>query len=154
MAYENAFITLMLVGLVFFGSKKLPELARAGGRSQMEFEIARSASIKWREKEIPGRYLASNDINSDILDQLYWAKLGKAALRAGIQDPKHLTDEELVHAIMSYLEGKGECNNQHLSCKWWRGSGHLEAVRVKSIVYICSEGKKSIISLKVEGYDE
>jgi hypothetical protein len=27
-------------------------------------------------------------------------------------------------------------------------------VRVKSIVYICSEGKKSIISLKVEGYDE
>ena len=46
MAYENAFITLMLVGLVFFGSKKLPELARASGRSQMECEIPRSASIK------------------------------------------------------------------------------------------------------------
>jgi hypothetical protein len=90
----------MLVGLVFFGSKKLPDLARAIGRSQMEFEIARSASIKWGQKEIPGRYLASNDINSDILDQLYWAKLEKGALRAGIQDPKHLTDEELVHAIM------------------------------------------------------
>jgi len=30
----------------------------------------------------------------------------------------------------------------------------LEAVRVRSIVYICSEDKKSIISLKVEGYDE
>jgi len=95
----------MLVGLVFFGSKKLPELARAIGRSQMEFEIARSASIKEGQKEIPGRYLASNDINSDIRDRLYRAKLEKAALRAGIQDPKHLTDEELVHAITSYLEG-------------------------------------------------
>ncbi|MGE5660781.1 MAG: twin-arginine translocase TatA/TatE family subunit [Ignavibacteriales bacterium] len=36
----------MLVGLVFFGCKNLPDLARAIGRSQMEFEIARSASIK------------------------------------------------------------------------------------------------------------
>jgi len=105
MAYENALIILMLVGLVFFGSKRLPELARAIGRSQMEFEIARSASIKEGQKEIPGRYLASNDINSDIRDRLYRAKLEKAALRAGIQDPKHLTDEELVHAITSYLEG-------------------------------------------------
>jgi sec-independent protein translocase protein TatA len=105
MAYENALIIIMLVGLVFFGSKKLPELARAIGRSQMEFEIARSASIKEGQKEIPGRYLASNDINSDIRDRLYRAKLEKAALRAGIQDPKHLTDEELVHAITSYLEG-------------------------------------------------
>src|SRR5215218_6180893 len=105
MAYENALIIIMLFGLVFFGSKKLPELARAIGRSQMEFEIARSASIKEGQKEIPGRYLASNDINSDIRDRLYRAKLEKAALRAGIQDPKHLTDEELVHAITSYLEG-------------------------------------------------
>jgi TatA/E family protein of Tat protein translocase len=98
-------IIIMLVGLVFFGSKKLPELARAIGRSQMEFEIARSASIKEGQKEIPHRYLASNDMNSDIGDRLYRAKLEKAASRAGIQDPKRLTDKELVHAIMSYLEG-------------------------------------------------
>ena len=105
MAYENALIIIMLVGLVFFGSKKLPELARAIGRSQMEFEIARSASIREGQKEIPGRYLASNEVDSDVRDQLYRTKLEKAALRAGIQDPKHLTDEELVHAITSYLEG-------------------------------------------------
>jgi sec-independent protein translocase protein TatA len=104
MAYENALIIIMLVGLIFFGSKKLPELARAIGRAQMEFEIARSTSIKEGQKEIPARYLASNDINSDIRDRLYRAKLEKAALRAGIQDPKHLTDEELVHSITSYLE--------------------------------------------------
>jgi sec-independent protein translocase protein TatA len=106
MAYENALIIIMLVGLVFFGSKKLPELARAIGRSQMEFEIARSASIKEAQKETPdSRSLASNDTNSDIRDRLYRAKLEKAALRAGIQDPKRLSDEELVHAITSYLEG-------------------------------------------------
>ena len=99
----------MLVGLEFFGSKKLPELARAIGRSQMEFEIARSAAIKEGQKEIPGSgytgYTASNGTNSDIRDRLYRAKLEKAASRAGIQDPKHLTNEELVHEIKSYLEG-------------------------------------------------
>jgi sec-independent protein translocase protein TatA len=105
MAYENALIIIMLVGLVFFGSKKLPELARAIGRSQMEFEIARSASIREGQKEIPGRYLASNEMDSDVRDQLYRTKLEKAALRAGIQDPKRLTDKELVHAITSYLQG-------------------------------------------------
>ena len=105
MAYENALIIIMLVGLVFFGSKKLPELARAIGKSQMEFEIARSAAINEGQKEIPASYLASNEINSHIRDRLYRAKLEKAALRAGIQDPKHLTDEELAHAITSYLEG-------------------------------------------------
>ena len=36
MAYENAFITIMLVGLVFFGSKKLPELVRARALSSRE----------------------------------------------------------------------------------------------------------------------
>jgi hypothetical protein len=120
----------------------------------MEFEIARSASIKWREKEIPDRYLASNDIKQWHSWPALLGKVGKSCFEGRHSGPKHLTDEELVHAIMSYLEGTGECNNQHLSCKWWRGSGHLEAVRVRSIVYICSEGKKSIISLKVEGYDE
>jgi sec-independent protein translocase protein TatA len=105
MAYENALIIIMLVGLVFFGSKKLPELARAIGRSQMEFEIARSAAIKEGQKEIPASYPASNEIDSHIRDRLWRAKLEKAALRAGIKDPKHLTDEELVHAITSYLEG-------------------------------------------------
>jgi sec-independent protein translocase protein TatA len=106
MAYENALIIIILFGLVFFGSKKLPELARAIGKSQMEFEIARSAAIKEGQKEIPSsRYPASNDTNSDIGDRIYRAKLEKAALRAGIQDPKRLTNEELVHEITSYLEG-------------------------------------------------
>ena len=106
MAYENALIIIMLVGLVFFGSKKLPELARAIGRSQVEFEIARSAAIKEGQEEIPGnRYLTSNDINGDIRERIYREKLEKAAFRAGIKDPKHLANEELVYAIASYLEG-------------------------------------------------
>ena len=95
MAYENALIIIILFGLVFFGSKKLPELARTIGRSQMEFEIARSESMKQGQKEIPARYLR---------DRPYRAKLEKAALSAGVQDPKSLTDKELVYAIASYLE--------------------------------------------------
>jgi sec-independent protein translocase protein TatA len=104
MAYENALIMIILVGLVFFGSKKLPELARTIGRSQMEFEIGRSESMKERQKETPGRYLVSNDMKSDIHDRPYRAKLEKAALSAGVQHPTSLTDKELVYAITSYLE--------------------------------------------------
>jgi sec-independent protein translocase protein TatA len=104
MGYENVLIIIMLVGLVLFGSKRLPELARAIGRSQMEFEMARSEATKEAQKEILGRDLASGDIGSDVHHRLYRVKLEKAALRAGVQDPTHLTDEELVHAVNLYLE--------------------------------------------------
>jgi Sec-independent protein translocase protein TatA len=106
MAYENAMLILLLGGLVlFFGSKKLPELARAIGRSQMEFEIARSATIKEGQKEIQSSSsLTSNETSIDNPDWLYRAKLEKAALSAGIQDPRRLTNEELVQQIKSYLE--------------------------------------------------
>ena len=156
MAYENAFITIMHASWI--GVLRIQKAARIGKSNWQIADGIWDCKIrvnKVRTKRNPRRYLASNNINSDILDQLYWAKLEKAALSAGIQDPKHLTDEELVHAFMSYLEGTWECNNQHLSCKWWRGSGRLRAVRVKSIVYICGEGKKSIhLAHEVEGYDE
>jgi len=39
MAYENAFTTIRLVGLMFFGSKKLPELARARALASSEGKI-------------------------------------------------------------------------------------------------------------------
>jgi sec-independent protein translocase protein TatA len=106
MAFENGLIILMLVGLVFFGSKRLPELARAIGRSQVEFERARSETINESRKEILGRDITSSDIEGDTHGLSYRAKLEKAALRAGIQDPKQLTDEELAHAVRLYLEEK------------------------------------------------
>jgi sec-independent protein translocase protein TatA len=104
MGYENVLIIIMLVGLVLFGSKRLPELARAIGRSQMEFEMARSQATKEAQKEIRHRDLALGDVGSDEYHRLYRAKLEKAALRAGVQDPKRLADEELVHAVNLYLE--------------------------------------------------
>jgi sec-independent protein translocase protein TatA len=41
MAYENVILVVILMGTVFFGAKKLPELARSLGRAQTEFEKAR-----------------------------------------------------------------------------------------------------------------
>jgi sec-independent protein translocase protein TatA len=41
MAYENVILVVILMGTVFFGAKKLPELARSLGRAQTEYEKAR-----------------------------------------------------------------------------------------------------------------
>ena len=106
MAFENVLIIVMLVGFVLFGSKKLPELARAIGRSQIEFEMARSNAINETQNEIVGRALTSSYNDRDPHHQLYRAKLEKAASRAGVQNPEQLTDEELAHAIKSYLNEK------------------------------------------------
>jgi Sec-independent protein translocase protein TatA len=103
MAFENVLIVVMLVGFVFFGSKKLPELARAIGRSQIEFEMARSKAINEAQSKIVGRDLASGYNEREPHNHLYRVKLEKAASRAGVQNPEHLTDEELTNAIKLYL---------------------------------------------------
>ena len=107
MAYENVLIIIILIGLVFFGSKRLPELARAIGRSQVEFEKARSEAIKEAQKEgIVNRKNSSYELEeSNDHDRLDRSRLERAALRAGIQHPEHLSSEELVHAVMEYLNG-------------------------------------------------
>jgi sec-independent protein translocase protein TatA len=107
MAYENVLIIIMLIGLVFFGSKRLPELARAIGRSQVEFEMARSEAIKKVQKEIIPRKTVSAGWEEESNDHalLYRSRLERAALRAGIQGPEHLNNEELVHSVKEYLNG-------------------------------------------------
>ena len=100
MAYENFLIIIILIGLVFFGSKRLPELARAIGRSQVEFEMARYGAIKEAHEEIKHRKAAMEGLKErDGNIRLYRARLERAALRAGVQHPEHLSNEELVHTV-------------------------------------------------------
>ena len=108
MAFENVLIVVMLVGFLFFGSKKLPELARAIGRSQVEFEMARFKAVNETQSEIVGKDLVSGHNERDPHDHIYRAKLEKAALKAGVQNPKDLTNEELAKAIKLYLNEKSE----------------------------------------------
>jgi sec-independent protein translocase protein TatA len=46
MAFENVLLVVILIGVVFFGAKKLPELARALGKAQSEFEKGKRDSIR------------------------------------------------------------------------------------------------------------
>lgn len=45
MGFENILLILIPVGVLFFGAKKLPELARALGKVQSEFEKGRLESV-------------------------------------------------------------------------------------------------------------
>ncbi len=82
MGYE--WIWLVLIGgIVIFGAKKIPEIARALGKSQGEFEKGKIQGIK-EAKELA---------NSD--DRV---KLVKAAESLGIQH-EGLSDEQLKEAI-------------------------------------------------------
>lgn len=46
MAFENVLLVVILIGVVFFGARKLPELARALGKAQSEFEKGKRDSIR------------------------------------------------------------------------------------------------------------
>jgi len=46
MAYENIILIVIAAGVILFGAKKLPELARSLGRAQADFEKARREAAK------------------------------------------------------------------------------------------------------------
>lgn len=46
MAFENVLLVVILIGVVLFGAQKLPELARALGKAQSEFENGKRESIR------------------------------------------------------------------------------------------------------------
>jgi sec-independent protein translocase protein TatA len=71
MGFENILLILILVGVLFFGAKKLPELARSLGKVQSEFEKGRlesvdSASVKVDKDKVKQDELMSKlGINGD-----------------------------------------------------------------------------------------
>jgi sec-independent protein translocase protein TatA len=46
MVFENVLLVVILIGVVLFGAQKLPELARALGKAQSEFEKGKRESIR------------------------------------------------------------------------------------------------------------
>ena len=46
MAYENVIIAVVIMGVLIFGAKKIPELARTFGKAKGEFEKGRIESEK------------------------------------------------------------------------------------------------------------
>jgi sec-independent protein translocase protein TatA len=61
MAYENVILVIILMGTVFFGAKKLPELAKSLGRAQTEFEKARIEA----RRELVSSYGKNHDNNEN-----------------------------------------------------------------------------------------
>jgi TatA/E family protein of Tat protein translocase len=52
MAYENVLLVVIAMGALFFGAKRLPELAKSLGRAQSEFEKAKIEA----QREVAGSY--------------------------------------------------------------------------------------------------
>lgn len=46
MAYENIIIVVVIIGVLVFGAKKIPELARTFGKAKGEYEKGRIESEK------------------------------------------------------------------------------------------------------------
>ena len=46
MAYENVIIAVVVIGVLIFGAKKIPELARTFGKAKGEFEKGKIESEK------------------------------------------------------------------------------------------------------------
>ena len=92
MAYENVIIVVMLLGAIFLGANKLPELARSLGKAHSDFEKARIETMRLD--------LRNNNNKVDI----YRQKLKEEAARiVGIENAANLPDEELRNIIIKQL---------------------------------------------------
>lgn len=76
---------IVIVGVLLFGAKKIPELARSLGRATGEYEKARLEA----EREIRG-YRSASDVNREKLEDI--------ARTLGI-DPSGKDDDELKREI-------------------------------------------------------
>ena len=65
MAFENVLLIVILIGVVLFGAKKLPELARALGKAQSEFEKGKRESIREASPELNNRMLKQIELTSE-----------------------------------------------------------------------------------------
>ena len=65
MVFENVLLVVILIGVVLFGAKKLPELARALGKAQSEFEKGKRESIREASTEVNTSKLKENELSSE-----------------------------------------------------------------------------------------
>ncbi|MEO9320437.1 MAG: twin-arginine translocase TatA/TatE family subunit [Nitrososphaera sp.] len=97
MAYENVIIVIVAAGiLLFVGSKKLPELARAVGRAQGDYEKGKREAAE----EIKRAQNQGSSVGREKLEEL--------AVSLGI-DYSNKNDDELRAAIESEIsKGKAK----------------------------------------------
>lgn len=101
MAYENVILVLVAVGLILFGSRKLPELFKSLGRAKVEYEKAKIESkyelakteqtLKPQEEKITGRSILTRD------------KLEEMASKLGVAEHESISDDELKEKILERL---------------------------------------------------
>ena len=65
MAFENVLLVVILIGVVLFGAKKLPELARALGKAQSEFEKGKRDSIRETFTEKNSSMVKQDELTSE-----------------------------------------------------------------------------------------
>jgi sec-independent protein translocase protein TatA len=66
MGFENVLLIVILIGALLFGAKKLPELARALGKAQLEFEKGKQESIHKASAELNDSRFKQNVLDSDL----------------------------------------------------------------------------------------
>lgn len=90
MAYETVIFVVLALGVLFFGAKKMPELARSLGKAQSEFEKAKIQTM--REIDSNATVIADRE------------ELEEAARVAGVEKADELSDDELKKAILKNLD--------------------------------------------------
>lgn len=94
MAYENVILIVIAAGIIIFGAKKLPELAKSLGRAQSDYEKARKEAAQEIKQMKPQDGAVGREKLEEIADSL------------GI-DYTNKNDDELKAAIdMQLNKGK------------------------------------------------
>jgi sec-independent protein translocase protein TatA len=65
MGFENVIVIVIMIGALLFGAKKLPELARALGKAQSEFEKGKRESTLEASAEVNDSRLKQNELDSE-----------------------------------------------------------------------------------------
>jgi sec-independent protein translocase protein TatA len=101
MAYENVILVLVAVGLILFGSRKLPELFKSLGRAKVEYEKAKIESKNELAKV--EQALKPPDQKMDNKSNLTREKLEEMASKLGVDEHESISDNELREKILDRL---------------------------------------------------
>jgi len=102
MAYENVILVLVAVGLILFGSKKLPELFKSLGRAQVEYEKAKIESKnEFAKTELAMKEPELQTTNNVSLTR---QKLEAMASKLGMDENPDISDDDLKDKILERIK--------------------------------------------------
>ena len=99
MGYENVILIVIFIGIILFGSKRIPELARSLGMARHEYDKAKYESIRERPENLK---TSNEEIESNINERR--SRLMQAASKVGISNIDSLSDEELGNMIINSIK--------------------------------------------------